>query len=81
MRELRGKIKEFLVNAYDELKYCIRLLCGKPTPLKRFVIVLVIGGILSIAYTCILVSSIYSIGKRDAKKEFLKLQHIQPITN
>ena len=76
---MKEKIKNSLINAWDEFTYGIRQLCGKPTPLKRFVIVLVISGILSIAYICILVSSIYNIGKRDGEKRFMELQHIETL--
>ena len=76
---MREKINNSLIYAWDEFTYCIRQICGKPTPLKRFVIVLVISGILSIAYICTLISSIYNIGKRDGEKEFIELQHIKPL--
>jgi len=76
---MREKIKDCLKNVWDEFTYCIRQICGKPTPLKRFVIVLVISGILSIAYIFTLISSIYNIGKRDGEKEFIELQHIKPL--
>ena len=76
---MKEKIKNCLTNAWDEFRYGIRQLCGKPTPLKRFVIVLVTGGILSIAYICILISSIYNIGKYDGEKRFMELQHIETL--
>ena len=77
MKKLSMKIKEFLVNVWDEVEYCLRLMCGKPTPMKRFIVVLIIGGALAVANIYFVVSSIYNIGKRDAEKEFLQLQHIE----
>jgi len=74
---MKEKIIDFLTNSWDEITYNLKCLCGEPTPLKRFVIVLIIGGILSIAYVYMLVSSIYNIGKRDAQREFIELQHIE----
>ncbi len=74
---MRNKIKDFLTNIWDEITYGLRCVCGKPTPMKRFVFVLIIGGALSIGYIYMLASSIYNIGKRDAEKEFMELQHIE----
>jgi ABC-type lipoprotein release transport system permease subunit len=76
---MKKKIIEFLTNAWDEMQYALRLLCGKPTPLKRFIMVLIIGGALAVANIYLVVSSIYNIGKRDAEKEFLELQHIETL--
>ena len=74
---MRNKMVEFLVAAWDEITYGLRCACGKPTPMKRLIIVLIIGGLLSIAYIYTLVSSIYDIGKQDAETEFMELQHIE----
>ena len=79
MKELKKKIKDFLSNAWDEIEYGLRLLCGQPSPMKRFVAVLIIGGALATANLYFVVSSIYNIGKSDAEKEFLKLQHIETL--
>jgi len=76
---MKKKIREFLINAYDEIEYRIRLLCGKSSPMKQFIIVVIIGSLLGIGYLYTLVSSIYNIGKQDAKKEFMELQHIERI--
>jgi hypothetical protein len=76
---MKKKIVDFISNAWDEIEYGLRMLCGKPSPMKRFVMVLIIGGALSVAYLYTLVSSIYNIGKRDAENEFLKLQHIESL--
>ena len=69
---MKKKVKEFLINVWDEIEYGLRLLCGKPTPMKRFIIVLVIGGSLSIAFIHSIVSSIYNIGKRDAERIYIE---------
>ncbi|GHT41995.1 hypothetical protein FACS189437_09560 [Bacteroidia bacterium] len=76
---MRKKIKEFLINAWDEIEYRLRLLCGKPTPMKRFVMVLIIGGALALANIYFVVSSIYNMGVNDAKKQFLEVQHIETL--
>jgi len=79
MKSLREKIKEFLTNAWDEVEYRLRLLCGKPTPMKRFIMVLVLGGALAVVHIYFVVSSIYNMGVCDAKNHFLKLQHIETL--
>jgi hypothetical protein len=76
---MKEKIKDFLINVRDEITYNLKCICGQPTPMKRFIIVLIIGGTLSIAFIYTLVSSIYNIGKCDAKKEFMELQHIETL--
>ena len=76
---MKGKINDLLIAAWDEITYGLRCVCGRPTPVKRLVIVLVISGILSIAYIYMLVSSIYNIGKQDAEKEFMEWQHIETL--
>lgn len=79
MKELKKKIKNFLTNAWDEAGYRLRLLCGRPSPMKRFIAVLVVGGALATANLYFVASSIYNIGKRDAEREFLRLQHIESL--
>jgi len=79
MEELRNKIKDFLSCAWEKIEYALRVMCGKPTPMKRFVTVLIIGAGLTVVHFWFLVSSIYNIGKRDAENEFLKLQHIESL--
>ncbi|MDR0873131.1 MAG: TraL conjugative transposon family protein [Prevotellaceae bacterium] len=79
MKKLRTKIRDFLTNAWYEIKYRLRLLCGRPTPMKRFVTVLVIGGALAVANIYFVVSSIYNMGVSDAKKQFLEVRHIETL--
>ena len=71
------KIKDFLIDIWDRITYCLKCACGRPSRMKRFLIVVVIGGSLSIAYIYMLVSSIYNMGKEDAEKKFIELQHIE----
>jgi uncharacterized membrane protein YphA (DoxX/SURF4 family) len=79
VKKLRTKIKDFLITIWDEIECGLRLLCGRPTPMKRFIIVLIIGGALAIANIYFIVNSIYNMGVNDAKKEFMQLQHIETI--
>ena len=77
--KMKTKIREFLTDAWGETAYGLRMLCGKPTPLKRLVMVLLIGGALAAANIYFVANSIYNMGKRDAEKKFLELQHIKPV--
>ena len=66
---MKTKIMEFLKDAGSEITYGIRCLCGKPSPMKRFITVVVAGCIMAAVFFCILVSSIYNIGKSNGQKE------------
>lgn len=79
MKKSGTKIRDFLTVARDETGYRLRLLCGKPTPMKRFVMVLVTGGTLAVVNVYFVVSSIYNMGVHDAKKQFLEVQHIETL--
>jgi hypothetical protein len=72
-----NKLKMFYLRFEDWAVYRLHCLCGQPTPLKRLVAVLVMGGFLVTVNIYVVVSSIYNMGKRDAEKEFMKGQHIQ----
>ena len=74
---MKSKIMEFLTDALGEISFSLRCLCGKPSPLKRFIIVSVIGSALGIAFIWILASSIYNIGKNDAKQIYI--EHIKSL--
>jgi len=78
-KSMKKKIFEFLTSVWDAAEYRLRLLCGKPSPMKRFIVVLILGGALSLFFIYTLVSSIYNIGVQDAKKEFMELQHIEGV--
>ena len=67
-------VKNSFINEIDKR---LKRLCGKPSPTKRLIIVLVVGVVLAAANIYFVVSSIHTIGKNDAKKEFLKIQHIE----
>ncbi len=76
---MKKKIGNFWATVRSETEYRLRRLCGRPSPLKRFVTVLILGSVLAIANLYLVVSSIYNIGKRDAETEFMKLQHIETL--
>ncbi|KAA6323372.1 hypothetical protein EZS27_027182 [termite gut metagenome] len=76
-------MKEFA----QELFYCIwklisyrlRLVCGKPSPMKRFIFVLGCCTVLGIVSIYMTVHSIHSIGKSDTRKELIETGHIAPL--
>ena len=63
------KLKQTWDDVRDEIAYSLHCLCEKLSPVQRFIIVLILFVSLSIACIYIVVSSVYSIGKRDAEKE------------
>ncbi|MDR2148092.1 MAG: TraL conjugative transposon family protein [Tannerella sp.] len=71
------KIGEFLTESRSEMEFGLRKLCGKSSPLKRFIAVISVCGILAVVNIYFVADSLYSMGKRDAEKQFLKLQHIR----
>jgi hypothetical protein len=86
MKELRKKTVEFVSSAWGEIEYGLRCLCGRPSPMKRFIAVLTVGGALTVANIWFIASSIYNMGKRNAERKFLELkiggsqlQHIEPV--
>ena len=62
------KIKEFL-----------KQICEKPSPKKRLAIVIVVCLALAAIDISILLSSVRNIGKNDAQKKLMKLEHIDGI--
>jgi hypothetical protein len=79
MKESENRIGEFLSAAWGEIVYGLKCLCGKPTPFKRFIAVVIVCGALALANIYLVVSSIYNMGKHDAEKQFLELQHIESL--
>jgi hypothetical protein len=86
MKELRKKAVEFVSGAWGEIEYGLKCLCGRPSPMKRFIAVLTVGGVLAVANIYFIANSIYNMGKRDAERQFLELkiggsqlQHIEPV--
>ena len=69
------KIKETLEDVWGELTYGVRWLCLRPSPGMRLSIIIVLFVALSVANIWFVASSIYNIGKRDARKEFLEIEH------
>ena len=74
---MKQKINEFQSRTWHEIERRLKRLCGRPSPVKRLIAVLFIGGLLAAANIYYLVSSIYHIGKKDAEIELMKLQHIE----
>jgi len=75
MKTTTGK---FLTNVSDEISHHLRLVCGKPSPMKRFIAVLIVGGALAVGYIYFVFTGLYNIAKNDTEeKEFLRLQHIE----
>jgi ABC-type lipoprotein release transport system permease subunit len=77
IRKHKKQVTLKLENAWERIEYGLRYVCGRPSPLKRLITVLIVGGALVVGYVYMLASSIYNIGKRDAQREFLELKPIE----
>ena len=75
----KSKLRIFLKDIWEEFTYNLGYCLGQLTPFRRFLLVLIFGGVFGAAYICILISAIYNIGKCDAEKEFLQLHHIETL--
>ena len=62
MKKLTEKIMDFSSNAWGEIEYSLRMLCGKPRPAKRLVMALIAVGTPAVVYIYFVVSSIYNMG-------------------
>jgi len=69
-------MKMTIIEIQRQIEFRLRRLCGKPTQMKRLVIVLVACTALAFANIYYVVSSVNNIGKNDKEKELIKLQHI-----
>jgi hypothetical protein len=76
---MKKKIRDFLTNILETAEYTLKYICLRPSPVKRFIMVLAFGSALAAANIYFVVSSIYNIGKRDAENEFLELKHIEQL--
>jgi hypothetical protein len=72
-----SEIKKLLCDAAGEISFGLRSLCGKPSPIKRFIIVSAFGALLGIVFLCTLVNSICNIGKNDGQQTVV--EHIKPL--
>jgi hypothetical protein len=70
-----NRLKETLADVWGELTYGIRWFCLRPSPGVRLSVIIVLFVVLSATNIWFVVSSIYNAGKRDARKEFLKIEH------
>jgi hypothetical protein len=68
-------IKEVLGDIWGEVTYGVRWLCLRPSPGLRLLIIMVLIVASSAVNIWFVVGSIYNAGKRDARKEFLKIEH------
>jgi hypothetical protein len=74
-------IQELFYGIGQEISYRLRLLLGKPSPMKRFIFVLGCCTMLGITSIYMTVHSIHSIGKGNAKEELVETGQMKPHTN
>lgn len=70
-------LKKNFDSMLDEIDRFLRLVCGRPSPIKRLVIVSIVCVAMGVSSLYALINSVYNTGKRDA--EFMKVQHIEPL--
>jgi hypothetical protein len=70
-----------LHRLWDRIDYGIRWACYGISPAGRLIIILTFFLLYGILAVYVTVSSIYHIGKSDAEKEFIEMQHIESIKN
>ena len=73
---MKRTINEFLSASWLEIEEHLRLLCGRPSPAKRLVVVLVAVVIFAAVNIYFVVSSLSDID-RNVKSELIELQHIE----
>lgn len=76
---MKQKIKELVSNLWDKVDYSVRRVCYGLSPLERLITILAFCAVFGIMSIYMTVSSIYNIGKNDAKKEYLEIEHIQKL--
>jgi hypothetical protein len=74
---MKTNIKNHLTEIWDELTYGLRWLCLRPSPAKRLAAILILIFVLSGLNIWFVASSVYNIGKRDARRELLQIEHIR----
>jgi len=72
------KIKEKVILG-EHIEFFFRRLCGKPSPEKRLITVVIIVLLLAGINIYISVYYIGSIIKNDARKEYMEMEHIKPL--
>jgi hypothetical protein len=77
--KIRAKIMNLLQGLWDRVDYGIRWACYGISPAGRLIIILTFFLLYGILAVYVTVSSIYNMGKRDAEKEFIELQHIETL--
>jgi hypothetical protein len=76
---MKKKINEFNTGAWLKTEARLKRFCGKLSPMKRLVAVLAVGLVLAAANIYFVASSVYRMGKRDAERDLIKVQHIETL--
>jgi hypothetical protein len=67
------------MSVSGEILFGLKRLCGRPSPMKRFVSVVIAGCVMAIVFVCILVSSVYKIGYTNAQKDIPELNIVRQL--
>lgn len=63
----------------DYFDQWLRRMCGRMTPGKRLAVILTMLLTFSFLSVYMTISSIYNMGRRDAEKELLEIEHIRDL--
>jgi hypothetical protein len=72
---MKKKINEFQTKINQRLKR----LCGRPSPEKRLLVVVLACVVFGVADIWFVVNAISGIGKNDTEKVLIKMQYIEPL--
>jgi hypothetical protein len=70
---------DWLHRLLDRADYGIRWACYGISPAGRLIIILIFSLLYGILAVYVTVSSIYLIGKHDAKKDFMEVRHVESL--
>jgi hypothetical protein len=71
---MKTKIRDYISRLENRVAYLLYCICGRFTPLKGLIFVLIVGGAMMSASIYFVVDAIYNMGKRDAKIGLSRMQ-------
>jgi len=71
-------IKKETEKIGDRLRSRLKQLCGRPSPAKRLISVLLVCVALAAANIYFLICAFSGVGKNNTGRELMKLEHIEP---
>lgn len=66
-------MRKLFIKARDILDDRLRRMCGRLTPEKRVIAIVVMAVVFAVINFCMIFSAIYNIGREDAKREIIEI--------